>query len=286
MADNPVLLSPPAPRTQKPSFSTLLTPAPAQPSQPASLTPLWDPKSIRSRVETRVLQVLQNIQPYKFGKHTIQLRDVSIVDDDSISHPENQTKAVLLGETIAKRVRGTWEILDENGNVISQATKTIAKIPYFTNLNSFIFNGTSYSITNQFRLRPGVYVTYDDSGTYAHFNPAPKTGTVFKIRLQPEKERFVIEHQQSITPVYPLLKALGVSDDEIKKELGKRSTPVCWLKVPARQRKRLSNASLGIRGICKPSKRNSNATNSRRMSTPRRSMPLMTHLPDGSSSMP
>ena len=222
MADNPVLLSPPAPRAQKPSFSTILTPAPAQPPQPASLTPLWDPKSIRSRVETRVLQALQNIQPYKFGKHTIRLRDVSIVDDDSISHPENQTKAVLLGETIAKRVRGTWEILDENGNVISQTTKTIAKIPYFTNLNSFIFNGTSYSITNQFRLRPGVYVTYDDSGTYAHFNPAPKTGTVFKIRLQPEKERFVIEHQQSITPVYPLLKALGISDDEIKKELGEK----------------------------------------------------------------
>ena len=48
----------------------------------------------------------------------------------------------------------------------------------------------------------------------------PERGRNFKLKFDPEKEQFDIQVQSSHIPLYPIMKTLGVTDDQLKKAWG------------------------------------------------------------------
>ncbi len=107
------------------------------------------------------------------------------------------------------------------GAVLDQKKAILAHVPHLTADGLFIHNGTRWGIRNQQRLRPGVYVRRQkNGGVEAHVNVQPGTGRGFRINLDPATGLFKFQVEQSQTRLYPLMKALGHTDDELKAAWG------------------------------------------------------------------
>jgi hypothetical protein len=64
-----------------------------------------------------VLQAIQEVEPVSDANHTLRLKNPRYVDPEHVSKKEHK-EAVLQGETLGRRVKGTWELLDTAGNLL------------------------------------------------------------------------------------------------------------------------------------------------------------------------
>lgn len=87
--------------------------------------------------------------------------------------------------------------------------------------HNYIANGVLVSNSNQARLRPGAFVRVKENGEIeAHINVMPGGGMSHRYFLDPETGVFKINIGQAKLPLYPVLKALGITDAELRKQWG------------------------------------------------------------------
>ena len=141
--------------------------------------------------------------------------------------PENITikqrkEALLAGNTLARRLRATWQLIDKNtGNVVEERHQVVAAVPYLTDSGTFVFRGNEYILANQQRLKPGVFIRVKNNGDIeAHTNILPGNGVSHRYLLEPDRGIFKIKIAQAEIPLFPLLKAMGATDEEIKNAWG------------------------------------------------------------------
>ena len=120
-------------------------------------------------------------------------------------------------------LRGTFEMIDKKtGRVLDKKTTTIAQIPWLTERNTTILNGSEYVVSGQQRLKPGVYTRIKESGeAEAHVNVVPGSGVGGKVIFYPDRALFVYQVGTTQIKLYGLLKDLGVSDGDMEKAWGK-----------------------------------------------------------------
>ena len=88
-----------------------------------------------------------------------------------------------------------------------------------TERGTFIVNGSEYSLSNQLRLRPGIYTRQQENGEIeAHVNV--KSGRAHKLFLDPATGIFRIKIGQARIPLVPLLKTMGVTDKQLRESWG------------------------------------------------------------------
>jgi DNA-directed RNA polymerase beta subunit/predicted GNAT family acetyltransferase len=138
--------------------------------------------------------------------------------------PSEQKRALLEGKTLTEPLRGTMILTDKaTGKVIDRATKTLVHIPYFTERHTFITGGNDYAISNQMRIKPGVFTRERDNGQLeASFNLAK--GKNFRLSMDPAKGVFNMEYATSKLPLYPILIALGLPESRIRTMWGAEVT--------------------------------------------------------------
>lgn len=195
-------------------------------SQPSAaiepqLRELWDAPKARANIYQNVLTNLQSFEPVENQLHRLELADVQYADPDVI--PRKRAKqAILRGETLDRRVRGTWRLVDKQTNqVIDQRKATVARVPHLTDDGTYIINGTQYSLANQMRLLPGAFARRKENGELeGHINILPGTGISHRIQMDPEKGVFQVEVSQAHVPLITLLRALGTSDKELREAWG------------------------------------------------------------------
>ena len=94
-------------------------------------------------------------------------------------------------------------------------------VPYYTDRGTIINNGSEYTVANQLRLRPGVYTRVRRSGDVeTQFNVRPGTGRGFRLRMEPSTGVVTVNVGHANMPLYPLLRALGVTDKQMIKAWG------------------------------------------------------------------
>lgn len=87
--------------------------------------------------------------------------------------------------------------------------------------HNYIANGVLVSNCNQMRLRPGVYTRRKENGELeAHFNLLPGSGRSFRLHMEPQTGIFKMQIGQSHIPLYPILRAQGVTDKQLEKSWG------------------------------------------------------------------
>ena len=172
----------------------------------------------RSAIYDSVFKAVQAKFPMQNATHRLELDDLKY--DDYNPTKADEKKAILGDGRMHRALRGTVRLVDINTNkVLDQQPTVLAHVPHLTNRGTFILNGTSWLVRNQARLRPGVYVRRQKSGgTEAHFNV--KNGRGYRIEMEPESGVFKLNVGQSTTKLYPLMRALGVPDDQIKEAWG------------------------------------------------------------------
>jgi DNA-directed RNA polymerase beta subunit len=224
---DPVSLTPNLLESATPSLlssASAVPPQPAvavQPQPEADFREFGDPDSTRASIYQRVLAAAQGIEPISNERHTLRLRDVDYQDSDRFSK-RDQKAAILGGLSQGRRLRGTWEMLDNaTGEVLDQKRSVLMTVPHLTERGTFINNGSEYSLKNQQRLLPGVYTRIRDNGEIeSHANIMPGKGVSHRYFLDPEKGVFKIRIGQGTVGLMPLLKTMGVRPEQLKEAWG------------------------------------------------------------------
>ena len=135
-----------------------------------------------------------------------------------------QKKLVLEKKDLTAPLKGTVELIHKaSGKVIESKNTTLAQIPYVTNHNTVIYNGSEYEAVNQQRLLPGIYSRIRQDGIpEAHINPEARTGQAARILFLPEKQLFVLMVRNSQVRLYGILKDMGMSDNMLKDAWGEQ----------------------------------------------------------------
>ena len=192
-----------------------------EPVAPVQFRDFDDSATTRIRIYDGVLSAAKTLQPVVNKRHTLRLRNVGYHGRDTFSLAK-QKEAILAGKSLSRKLRGTWELLDnETGELVDSRRATVANVPFFTDRGTIINNGNEYTLSSQMRLRPGIFTRVKDNGEIeAHANILPDKGVAHRYYLDPEKGVFKVRIGQANIPLMPMLKALGASDRQLREAWG------------------------------------------------------------------
>lgn len=184
-----------------------------------------DAPSTRTAIMDNVLEAVQKRFPVEDDDVRLELRDVKYEGPTSYTL-EQQKAALLNNRRLGCRIAGTWRLTDKRtGQVLDERRDGVIRVPYYTDRGTIINNGNEYTVISQARLSPGVYVRRKQNGELeSQFNVA--NGLGFRIGLDKETGALNMSIGQGHVPLYPVLHALGVSDEDMRKSWGSEVTNV------------------------------------------------------------
>lgn len=178
-----------------------------------------DAPATRQAIMDNVLDAVKSRFPIEDDDVKLELRDVKYEGPTSYTL-QQQKDAILGNRRLGCRIAGTWRLTDKKtGQVLDERRDGVLRVPYYTDRGTIINNGSEYTVISQARLSPGVYVRRKQNGELeSQFNVA--NGLGFRIGLNKETGALNMSIGQGHVPLYPILKAIGVSDDDIRKSWG------------------------------------------------------------------
>ena len=182
----------------------------------------YDIDTMRKSIFDSVQGAISSRYPLKNESHTLEIADLGYKKPKKYSL-EEQKQAIISQRNLDWPIYGTWRLKDNaTGQVLSEAkNKVIARVPYLTPRGTFIFRGNEYVLSNQARLRPGIYARKKENGELeSHVNLLPGTGRSFRLFMEPSTGLFKFQLGQGQVPAYPVLKALGATDQDMAEYWG------------------------------------------------------------------
>ena len=184
----------------------------------------FDPEKTREWVqEYAVAGLMTHLNKVETADFKLRVKDVHIVDPNKRFTLQEQKKATMDRHDLTQPVKGTVELLNKKTGVVVDTKKaiTLAHIPWVTDRNTVVLNGSEYNITSQQRLKPGVYTRIKDTGDVeAHVNVKAGTGSGGKVIFFPDKALFIYQVGTTRIKLYGLLHSLGISDKEMEEAWG------------------------------------------------------------------
>lgn len=194
-----------------------------QAEPPKNTRPFFDPEGLRKKLfDTAINAFTNKLNKIETADFKLQAKNLKI--DVPKFTTSDKKKAILEKKDLTVPLKGTIELVHkDSGKVLESKSTTIAQIPYVTNHNTVIYNGSEYESVNQQRLLPGIYHRMRQDGVAeAHVNPEARTGKSMRILFIPEKQMFVVMVKNSQVPLYGILKDMGIQDNVIKDMWGKQ----------------------------------------------------------------
>ena len=196
-----------------------------KPTPPLNAVPdmreFGDTKASRQYIYDASLEAAKSIDPIEDDNYSLKLSNVDWADPERFSR-KRRKQAVLAGETLSRRMKGTWELYNRRtGELIEKRNQIVGAVPYLSSMGTFVNRGNEYTINHQQRLRAGVFARVKDNGELeSHFNILPGKGVSHRYFLDPDKGVFKIKLGQAEMPLLPLLRAMGTTDREIRDAWG------------------------------------------------------------------
>lgn len=187
---------------------------------PSHLQPIVvDARARRDLLRDKTTVGLKGLFPLIGRDHELHVEDVRV---KPAAYSSNDQKAAILhGRSLLEPVVGTLTLRDKVTGAVVDTKKNhiLAHLPYFTERHTMIVGGNEYELPNQLRLKSGVFTRERDNGEFeASFNLSK--GENFRLAMEPESGKLHAEFGSSKIPLYPLLKALGVPDTDMKRHWG------------------------------------------------------------------
>ena len=175
-------------------------------------------------IQSSVKDAIQTNFPITGRKNDLILHKVIIDDNANHEDIKSQEDAKIHGKTWGANVYAEIALVDkETGNEIDRSKLKLFTLPKPTKRYSFIVDGTERQVDNLWRLRSGVYAHIKQNGEMrTEFNLAAPFANSPRLYIpfEPEKKKFSLTFEKSNFPIYPILKILGVTDEEMKKAWG------------------------------------------------------------------
>lgn len=191
-----------------------------QPAQP-EFRNFGDTSSLRKNIFDRALTSASSLEPVQNANYTLRLGNVGYAGPEHFSKREHK-RAILQGKSLSRKLRGTWSLVDNaTQKAVAEREATIANVPYLTDSGTFVNNGVEYTLAHQLRLRPGVFTRQKENGELeAHVNTLPGKGRSHRYFMDPGTGVFKIQVGQAKIPLMPLLKNLGVTQEQVREAWG------------------------------------------------------------------
>jgi len=174
-----------------------------------------EPGIKREQIRDKAIRSIQESFPLEGKTFSVDVEDVK-VHPIQVS-PDDHKKALMSARTLSEPIRGTLVLRNAQGKVIERAPKfNLLQLPYLTDHNTFVVGGNSYNVSNQLRMKPGVYTRKRRNAELESFFNLAK-GDNFHMSMDPESGQFNIKYGTSKVPLYSVLSKLGISDAQISK---------------------------------------------------------------------
>lgn len=182
----------------------------------------WSPEESFETLKNRVAETVKSYFPIQGKKQTLVATKVWVDDDQHMDDIRSQQDAKLKKRSWTVPVRAEFSLIDnETGKVKDRQALTVAQLPKITRRYNYIVNGNEWQVANQFRLKSGAYTRIKANGEFeTQWNLAKGLG--FHTSFDPASKMMSIEVGNAKVPLYPVLKTLGVADDDIEKHWGKQ----------------------------------------------------------------
>ena len=180
-----------------------------------------DPQRAMRAFQDGVVGQIKSFFPYKGRTHTLALDSVEVDDTLDPDDYRSQRKAKTMGRSWTVPVKASFRLLDnKSGKVLDKKTVRILNLPKITQRYSYIVEGNDYQVDNLWRLKAGVYARIKANGELeSKWNLARGLG--FNIGFDPERRKFNLRYGTTNIALYPILKAMGASDEALEKAWGK-----------------------------------------------------------------
>ena len=186
-----------------------------------------DPEGAFEIMKTRVAKAVGDHFPFEGQNRRLEMDKVWVDDNLELDDIRSQQHAKLQGGTWAVPVKARVSLIDKaTGDVLDRSTITVARVPKITRRYSYIVDGKERQVDNQFRLKSGVYHREDEAGRLVtQWNINKWDGAKadrFWSFFNPKERVFTLKFgTMENIGLYPVLRAMGESDDKIKKAWGK-----------------------------------------------------------------
>ena len=191
-----------------------------------------NPEAAFETIKERVVRAISSQFPFVGKKHRLELVRIEVKDNLAIDDIKSQYDRKTQGGTWAIPVLATLRLIDiATGHVLDESSFTIAKIPKITRRYSFIIEGHERQHDGLFRLKPGIYHRIADNGDIqAQWNLSPegadgkrKNRIGFKLDIDRSSGYLTMNIGTANVPLYSVLKAMNMSDNDIEKTLGSKT---------------------------------------------------------------
>ncbi len=184
------------------------------------------PASTWKELQAGAIEAIKGTFPIESRTRQLVLNDVT-VDESAVPSGDlaGQEKAKAANRTWGANVVADISLVDKgSGKVIDRAKTRIFTLPKPTDRYSYIVDGSEYQVDNLWRLKPGVYSQIKANGELeTEFALAGNTfakESRLKIPFNPENKKFKFRWGTTNINLYPILKTLGVQDEDMKKVWG------------------------------------------------------------------
>lgn len=172
----------------------------------------------RERMRDTLMESIEKDFPMKGKHYSLELESFHI--NRKIYSNNEQKDAILNKTTLTEPIKGTVALRDNaTGEVLERSTRTLVHMPYMTERHTFMLGGNEYAVSNQVRIKPGVYTRKRGNGELeSAFNLG--AGTNFRLEMDPERGLIFMKYKSTQIPLYPVLRALDVTAAQIEKAWG------------------------------------------------------------------
>lgn len=184
------------------------------------------PEASFQTLKDNVVKAIESHFPFEGRKNKLVIDGLHVDDKLSNDDIKGQADAKEKDGTWSVPVRGNLKLINKvTGQVIdSKENAVIARLPKMTSRYGYLINGSEYQVDHLFRLKSGAYTRVQQNGmleTEFNLSKSP-TNRGFSIYFEPKNERFSFKYGGANIPLYPILKTVGVSDDELERTWGKK----------------------------------------------------------------
>jgi DNA-directed RNA polymerase subunit beta len=183
---------------------------------------LMDPREVMESLKDGLVNKISEFFPYEGRKHRLELSNINVDPTKDIDDVTSQKSARMRNRTWSTAIQGDVRLVDkESGKVLDEVKQMrLASVPLITRNYSFIIEGNEYQVSNQWRLKSGIYTRVKDNKELeTQFNLVKGRG--FRMNFDPKKRQFLLQYGTSNTKLYPVLRALGVSEEELVSAWGR-----------------------------------------------------------------
>jgi DNA-directed RNA polymerase subunit beta' len=181
-----------------------------------------DPNEAFDHFRDRTLEAIGKQFPVDGINQVLSLERLEVPDELSPDDIRSQHHAKVNGQTWGVPIIAHLALTNKQTGEVTRSRTRIAELPKVTGRHSHIVNGQEYQVDNQWQLKPGAYVRRRQTGQIETMFQSSKRPS-FDVTFDDASKEFKAELPggKAIVPLYPLLSALGVHDDELERAWGK-----------------------------------------------------------------